>query len=229
VSMGQKATHRAVGRRGGWLPGLAVGRGSVVVVVGLLLLGAAGGCGYRTGEMYPTEYATVAVPVFENQTFYRGAELELTEAVVKEIESRTPYEVVAADRADTVLEGTITRIEQDRISRNRTGGVPQQMEVTITVDFQWTRRPGGRTMRDRRGFEAVGRYAPSPPVSQPYEQAQHVGVSELARQIVGTMQADWAEDEAEAAPQASGQDVSAAPVDGWGAGVSRPGGSGLSF
>lgn len=149
------------------------------------------GCEYSHNAVYPSEYHTVAAPIFENRTFYRGVEFDLANALVSQIESRTPYKVAAPGRADTILQGTITRIEQNQLSRRRPGGVPQEVEVTIWVDFEWKDLRTGQTIRDRKGFESPGTYVVSAPVNQPFELAQHQAVERLAEDIVATMRTDW--------------------------------------
>jgi hypothetical protein len=73
--------------------------------------------GYHAEELFPEQYQTVAVDIFDNRTFFQGVEFDLTEALVKEIELRTPYKVVANDRADTVITGTIHTVRQLSLSR----------------------------------------------------------------------------------------------------------------
>src|SRR5205823_6228821 len=66
--------------------------------------------GYRAGQdaLYDCSIHTVHVPIFQNRTFYKGLEFDLTRAVVREIELKTPYKVVGADQdADAELSGTI--------------------------------------------------------------------------------------------------------------------------
>lgn len=150
------------------------------------------GCGYSTKEIYPASYRTVAVPIFENRTFYRGVEFELTEAVVKEIQDRTPYTVAGESGADTLLRGTVVRVDQGPLSRvRRGGGVPQEVEVTVVVDYEWVDLRTGRVLRGRKGFESIGRFVPTPPVSQPFEVAQRMASERLAEDLVSTMQSDW--------------------------------------
>lgn len=163
------------------------------MVLSLCLLGATAlpGCQYHTQELYPQQYRTVAIPLFENRSFYRGVEYDLAEALVKEIELRTPYKVTAPGAADTLLQGTIVRVEQRMRSRHRPGGVPESMEVAVTVDFEWKDLRSGQILRSRQGFTAVGAYIPTAPVSQPFEVAQHMAVTQLAQEMVSTLQADW--------------------------------------
>lgn len=167
----------------------AIGRLRLGVLAALSL--ALVSCGYSHKELFPTEYQSVSLPIFENRTFFRGIENDLTEALVKEIELRTPYKVVSAGSAGTALEGTVTRVDQDMLSRRRRGGVPQELEITIAVDFTWKDLRTGQVIRERRNFESVARYVPTSPVGQPYEIAQHLAVERLAEDIVSTMQADW--------------------------------------
>lgn len=157
--------------------------------VALALLAA--GCGYAAKDTFPTEYRTVAVPIFENKSFYRGVEFDVTEALVKEIELRTPYKVVKAGAASSELSGTVTAVEQNLVSRRAIAGVPQEVEVTVRVDFAWKDLRTGQPIRDRQGFEAVGRYIPARPVGQPFEVAQHMAAEQLAEDIVSVMRADW--------------------------------------
>ncbi len=160
-------------------------------VVVALLVGVSAGCAYRSGELYPQAYQTVAVPIFENRTFYRGVETDLAEALTKEIELRTPYKVVGRNVADTVLEGTITAVEQDLLERRRPGAVPQEVEVTVTAEFRWRDQRSGQVIVDRRGFASPGRYRPTSGLDERFELAQHDAVQNLARDIVSTLRSEW--------------------------------------
>ncbi|MFP4222605.1 MAG: LPS assembly lipoprotein LptE [Phycisphaeraceae bacterium] len=150
------------------------------------------GCGYQHHELFPDEVSTIAVPAFENRTIYRDVQYDLREALIKQIEQRTPYKVVPVAAADTILQGALVAVERDLLTRTRDAGLPQTVEVTLVTDFQWKElRGGGDLLLDRRGFEAVGRFVPATPVSQPFEVAQHTAVEDLADQIVSEMRADW--------------------------------------
>ncbi len=162
---------------------------------GLLVLGGLlGGCGYGHRELFPQDVRTVAVPIAENRNpqLYRDVEFELTEAVIKEIELRTPYKVVRGEVADTRLGLTVVNVEQSLMSRRRPGGVPQELEVTVAVDFEWKNlRSPQQVIRDGKGFAAVGRYIPSRPIAEPFEIARREAVQSLARDIVDEMRAEW--------------------------------------
>ncbi len=151
------------------------------------------GCGYTHGsaELYSDAYHTVAVPIFENRTFTRGVQFQLNEALIKEIQTRTPYAIRAPAGAETVLQGTVTAVDRAALSRRREGGLPQEMEIAIRVDFQWKDLRTGEVLRGRRGFESVGTYLPASPMGEPESIAIQTAVDRLAQDIVGTLQSDW--------------------------------------
>lgn len=166
------------------------GEAASLLLLALLVLAPLAGCGYTQNEVFPDQYRTVAVPMFENRTHYRHVEMQLSEALVKEIERRTPYKVVSPAVADTVLQGVIVSIDQSELARRPRGGVPEELELTVTVDFEWRDREG-EVVRSRHGFEAVGHYVPARPISEPFETARHTVVQQLAAAIVSTLRSDW--------------------------------------
>jgi len=159
------------------------------ILLALATLPSLIGCGYSTQGVFPDAYRTVAVPVFDNRTFYRGFELEMTEAVIKAIESRTPYKVVGVSLAETTLTGTIRDIEQDRLTRRRVGATPNQLEVRVTVDLVWA-DGRGEPIDDRLGLTLYGEYAPAIEVGEPLEVALRQAVSQAADEAVWMMQID---------------------------------------
>lgn len=161
---------------------------SLVLIAPILMLW---GCGYAHSDRFPTDVKTIAVPLFENQSFYQGVEFDLTEALIKEIELNTPYKVTGGDRADTIIDGVIVSIQQRRLSRQSIGGVPQELEMRIIVNYSWKHQNSGQTLRQRNGFTSVGRYIPTRPIAEPLEVAQHEAVSRLAREMVSAMASDW--------------------------------------
>lgn len=168
--------------------GSRVWRGWVLTSLCAAVLGA---CGYTHEQLFRTDVRTVAVPILENRSYYQGIELDLTEALIKEIELRTPYKVTSSSEADTILQGVIVSVQQTRLSREKSGGVPQELEMRITVDYEWKNLHTGQVLRSREGFAGVGRYAPTRPISEPLEIGQHATVQRLATAMVSTMVADW--------------------------------------
>lgn len=149
------------------------------------------GCGYAHKPVFPEDVQTVYVPIFQNRSFYRGVEFDLTEALIKEIELTTPYKAVRQGQADTILVGTIVAMDQNRLTRTRPGGLPEELEVRITVDLEWKNLRTGKVIRDRKGLTSVGRYIPVRQVGEQYQVGQHESVQRLAQEIVATMRGEW--------------------------------------
>ncbi len=150
-----------------------------------------GGCGYQQQSLFPEDIKTVAVPIFQNRTFYRGVEFDLTEALIKEIELQTPYKAIKAPSAQTRIEGEIVNIRQNSLSHTREGGLVQEIELQIVVNFAWKHENDGPTICQNNGLVATGRYVVSSPIGEPLELAKHTAVQNLARKIVSAMRADW--------------------------------------
>src|SRR5687767_8614231 len=93
----------------------------------LLSLCLTGCAGYQMGNrtLYSPDIRTVYVPMFESNSFRRGLGERLTEAVVKEIELKTPYKVVGSPNADSVLSGIIVS-ETKRVTVENAFDDPRQ-------------------------------------------------------------------------------------------------------
>src|SRR6188508_556309 len=70
-----------------------------------LVLAFSGCAGYQLGNrsLYRPDIRTVHVPMAVSDSYRRHLGEKLTEAVVKEIELKTPYKIVDSDSADSVL------------------------------------------------------------------------------------------------------------------------------
>ncbi|RYG68202.1 hypothetical protein EON77_15745, partial [bacterium] len=93
--------------------------------------------GYTWGTTFRKDVRTVAIPAFGTKSFQRGDEVLLTQALVAQIESRTPYKVVPAERADTILEGVVTSGGTGTVSVSPFNALPQEHTYTMSVDFTW--------------------------------------------------------------------------------------------
>jgi hypothetical protein len=161
-------------------------------------LALAGCAGYQFGAatMFPQNIRTVHVPVFESDSFRRGLGEWLTEAVVKEIESRPGYKVVTRAHADSILEGRIIGDTKRVVVENRFDD-PRDIEVTMRVHIRWL---------DNRGqlltpattipvpdtlIEAQHAISLVPEVGQSNVSNQQENIEQLAKQIVATMEMPW--------------------------------------
>jgi hypothetical protein len=99
--------------------------------------------GYTTQPNYNTDIRTVYVPIFQNVTFARNLEFELTQAVQREIEAKTPFKIVdCREGADTELIGKIVSTSKGVITLNQLGEV-RDAQAGLSVELTWRDlRPG---------------------------------------------------------------------------------------
>ena len=175
-------------------------------------------CGYTTQSQFTRDIHTIRVPVFQNKTFSRGIEFELTAAVIRQIEARTPWKVVTDGNADAELTGTVIGLTKHLILQNQLNEL-REAEYTLGVEV---------ALRDRSGRTLSGTAAapfhdlpltpegagvpdplapaappPAPPqlvqrsatavpeLGQSYASARKEAVDKMAEQIVSMMEAPW--------------------------------------
>jgi hypothetical protein len=170
--------------------------------------------GYTTRPNYDRGIKTVRVPIFENATIWRGLEFDLTQAVIREIELRTPYKVVSAEcNADTELKGKIISFNKLLLNRNQLNEV-REAETTLAVELSWRDLRSGEVLSAPRPKEpgypfppppAPGEPPPPPPppvlvqsvatfipeVGESITTAQKRNVDRLAVSIVSMMETPW--------------------------------------
>lgn len=118
--------------------------------------------GYSTKPNYDRNIRTVRVPIFKNKTFWVvtpvvGMEMDLTRAVVREIEAKTPYKVVQdCAAADTELRGTIVSFQKAILNFTPFNTV-REAETILTVELVWRDLRTGQVLSRpaRRPGEAV--------------------------------------------------------------------------
>ena len=76
------------------------------------------------------------------------------------------------------------------ISRDANVGLPQEIEVTVTVDFQWRDLRTGEVIRSYRGLGAAGQFVPNRAVGEVDDDGVRLAVNRLASDIVSRMRAD---------------------------------------
>jgi len=152
-------------------------------------LAAAVGCqngfptilGYHVGAdaLYDPNIKTVYVPTCYNRAFqtvpYRGLEVDITRAVVREIGARTKFKVVSdPDRADTELRMNVANITKGLVNRTQQNTI-REGEIAIHLDVLWVDLRDGRNLSstrapvDRNVTDPVPQFDPGvepiPPVS----------------------------------------------------------------
>jgi len=157
------------------------------------------GCaGYRYGaaSLYPPEIRTVHVPIFESNSYRRNLGEWLTEAVIREIELKTPYKVVHSGDADSILTGTLIADGKRLLIVSPTDD-PRETEITMQVQVRWVDRRGN-VLRERSGVslppelvDLVGTASAVPEFGHTITSAQQKAIEQLAQQIVSLMEVPW--------------------------------------
>lgn len=112
--------------------------------------------GYSTRPNYDPCIKTVYVPIFENSTFYRGMEFDLTRAVIRQIEQKTPFKVVSdRDKADTELTGTIVSFNKNILNRNQLNE-QRETETVLTVAIVWKDLRNGEILSQPKAQQPAG-------------------------------------------------------------------------
>ena len=163
------------------------------------LLSCSAGCAtYHFGNqaLYRNDIYTVHVPVFESESFREFLGERLTEAVVKEIELKTPYKVSRAGTSDTVLYGRL--LEEDKfVLTENVNDEPRDIEVGMQLEVSWRGR-GGELLAGPDvyqipvGLAQVGQAVHFVPEGgQSLATAQQAAIQKLAEQIVSRMELPW--------------------------------------
>ena len=105
------------------------------------------GCGYRAAGAathIPASVRSVAVPVFATHAQAYHTEMALTQAVVRELNTRTKYRVLTGSSADAdaVLSGTILAQTSVPFTYDSTTGETSSYLMTITVKVVLAARDG---------------------------------------------------------------------------------------
>lgn len=174
-------------------------RWASVCLMGMLLATLAAGCArYHIGTdtLYPAEIRTVYVPVFDSATFRPGLGEQLTEAVVKEIEKRTPYKVVDSHSADSILTGQIVN-DSKRLLIISPTDEGRELQTNLVVRVSWVDRQGellrqGAPIPVPTSMTTVsGNGIVVPEAGQSIATGHTQAIERIATQIVSLMEAPW--------------------------------------
>ena len=90
--------------------------------------------GYQMGDIIPQQ--TISIPIFKNETLYRGYEFLLTNSLHKEILTQTSLQITNANVASTVLKGTILAIRQRTVEKDENKRAVR-LDVHVKVQVEW--------------------------------------------------------------------------------------------
>ena len=162
----------------------------------VLLLIQSTGCGYMVGNGFSPDIKTVSVPIFENDTFRQGVEYQLTEAVQKEIQNRTPYRLARGADADTRLTGRIVQVRKDVLGENNNDD-PRQLQYSILVRVKWENLRTGEILAQQEvpvapdAIPLLTQAGFAPELGQSQATATQIAIDQMARRIINMMEVPW--------------------------------------
>lgn len=157
------------------------------LVIGMPLLTT--GCGYATTRPFRSDIRTIHVEMFQSREFRRELEFELTEALVKRIETETPYRIAAAKDADVILSGEILAVQNRTFGTDFDTDLPREIGSTVIVRYEIKDLRTGEVLVHRPRFVFQTSYIP--PVGETFTQGMTRAMNGLAERIVETMETDW--------------------------------------
>jgi hypothetical protein len=162
----------------------------------VLLLGGCAGYQIGTRSLYAPNITTVYVPMFESDSFRPYLGQWLTEAVVKQIELKTPYKVVDSVTADSLLTGRILAVKKS-VQIEDPYDNPRDITVDFKIEVSWVDRHGGLIRPPTSialpatliHFGQTSSLVPEG--GQSIATANQEAIAGLAEQIVSTMEVPW--------------------------------------
>jgi hypothetical protein len=165
----------------------------------LLILLLLGGCAtYQFGSrsLFRDDIRTVHVPIARNETFRHDLGPRLTEAVIRQIEQRTPYKVTDDPNADSTLVIHVTDQTKSVLTRAATNE-PRALDAMIATVISWTDRSGSPILQNQLTLETSlatellqgTRFVPE--AGQSIQTAMQATIDDLADRIVSQMEYRW--------------------------------------
>lgn len=165
----------------------------------LVSLACGQGCAaYHIGNhgLFSSQVQTVGISICQNETWRRGYGEQLAYALKREIENRTPYMVVPASRADTVLEIKIVS-ERKNVTFQNEWADPRELAMDMVVQARWL----DRRTQELRQSQNIDLDSTPMQISAGANMVAEAGQSNatttqkmmetLAQRVVGMMETTW--------------------------------------
>jgi hypothetical protein len=147
----------------------------------------ASGCGYSQKSLISRKINSIYIPIFDNNTFRRGLEFELTKAVKDEIMSRTSLRIVQKDSADTILSGTLRDVKESALSQSSDNIV--ESRVYIYADITLSDRRTERVLISKSNLSGAAEFLVKR--GENVQSATEEGIANLAKIIVNNLEEEW--------------------------------------
>jgi hypothetical protein len=172
-------------------------RGSFVLGIAVAFM-TTGCAGYRLGtrSLYRNDIRTVHIPIIKSDSFRPELGVQLTEALQKELERRTPYKIGEFATADSIMNCRLTSENKQVVGETGTDE-SRLLRSAIAVEVSWVDRrniplietrflpPGETTFYFSENTDFV------PEAGQSIGTANQRVIERLANHIVDQMESRW--------------------------------------
>ena len=159
----------------------------------LLSVMALSACGYHivggTGHNIPSTVQSIAVPTFRNETSGFKVEQTLTAAIVRELMTRTRYQIVASDSAnetDVVLNGAITGFSSNPSVYDPRSNRATTAQINVRMKVSLVERKTGKILYENADLVYRERYEISGQASHYFDEST-AGTERLSRSLASTV------------------------------------------
>ena len=157
------------------------------IILSLLFI-SLGSCGYSSKSLLRSNVRSIYVPIFDNNTFRRGYEFDLTKAVRDQILLRTHLSIVDKDEADSILFGKISSVNENVIIEDTKDNLVES-QVSIGVDIRWVDKRTGRKIVERKNIKNPTEFIVRR--NETLSSASNEAFVRVAQSIVEAMEEDW--------------------------------------
>lgn len=145
-------------------------------------------CGYTSRSLIDQNVQSVYVPIFDNDTFRRDLEYDLTKAIKEEILFRTQLKIVDEKHADTILTGTLRDVQENVLIENP-DAVTVESRVNVFVQFSWLDQRTGRILIDKQNVAASAEFIATR--NEDVRTGETEAFVNAARKIINLMERKW--------------------------------------
>lgn len=160
----------------------------LIALVGCAVLG---GCAYRVGPTSTLNIRNIAVPNFKNTTHEPRISVQITDAVIKRIQTDGAMKVVGEEAAEATLTGTIVSWRRYGLRYSRENVLaPSEYRLVITAHATLTDNRTGKRLLDS-DFMGTTTYFFGDDLAQAERQALSLAADDLARRITDRIVDAW--------------------------------------
>ncbi len=154
----------------------------------IIIFAMISGCGYSSKSLISRNVNSIYIPIFDNTTFRRGLEFELTKAVKDEIMSRTNLRITQKESADTILYGKINKVTEGVLTQNIRDDIVES-RLTIFVDIKLVDKRTDRILVEEGGLFKSAEFVVNR--GENINSAAEEDLVRLAETIVNHLEENW--------------------------------------